>query len=352
MPAHFSNHYRPRVEALEDRCVPSTVTNLGDFVAGSLRDAIARTPANGTINFLPGLHGTISLETTLVIDHNLTITGAQTGGIKVSGRNLYRDFIITPGATAAIDSLTIANGLATTYQIFPPDPKVVSGGGILNEGVLILSNSTVTGNLVEYPGHVPYPSGGGIFNAGTLRVVNCTITGNRVIGNLGATGGGIANSGALTVLDSTIALNSAFSYGPLGVDGGGIFSLGYTYLANTIVARNLCYQGPDIFGKVTVAMHNLIGVGAGSNLVNGSNGNLVGTAAHPLDPLLGPLQNNGGPTPTLALLPGSPAIDAGTPIAALPTDQRGSGYRRIVDGTIDIGAFEVQSTWVLSRRWH
>src|SRR5262249_34310098 len=89
--------------------------------------------------------------------------------------------------------------------------------------------------------------------------------------------------------------------------------------------------------------NNLIGDGTGmTGLVNGVNGNQVGTAANPIDPRLGPLADNGGPTLTHALLPGSPAIDAGNNAYATDFDQRGPGFPRIVNGLIDIGAFEFQ----------
>src|SRR5262249_36815995 len=98
-------------------------------------------------------------------------------------------------------------------------------------------------------------------------------------------------------------------------------------------------SGPDVSGNVTSSDHDLVGDGTGSNLSNGVNGDQVGTPPHPINPLLGPLQNNGGPTQTMALLLHSPAIDAGDSMASgLPsTDQR--GYPRI--GTADIGAYEV-----------
>jgi hypothetical protein len=92
--------------------------------------------------------------------------------------------------------------------------------------------------------------------------------------------------------------------------------------------------------------HNLIGVGGGIGFVNGVNGDLVGTFLDPLDPKLGPLANNGGPTQTQALLAGSPTIDRGDNTDLLPTDQRGAGFPRIKDGNadgiarVDIGAFE------------
>jgi hypothetical protein len=85
--------------------------------------------------------------------------------------------------------------------------------------------------------------------------------------------------------------------------------------------------------------HNLIGNGSGGAGFSASD--LVGTSLNPLDPRLGPLQDNGGPTPTMALLPGSPAIDAGG-LTDSEWDQRGPGYPRLVNGTTDIGAYEVQ----------
>jgi hypothetical protein len=90
--------------------------------------------------------------------------------------------------------------------------------------------------------------------------------------------------------------------------------------------------------------YNLVGDGTNmTGLNDGVNGNLVGSADNPIDPLLGPLADNGGPTLTHALLPGSPAIDAGNNAYATDWDQRGPGYPRIVNGVIDIGAFEVQA---------
>jgi hypothetical protein len=92
------------------------------------------------------------------------------------------------------------------------------------------------------------------------------------------------------------------------------------------------------------------GDGSGSTgLVNSVNGNQVGTTLNPINPRLGPLQNNGGPTQTMALLPGSPAIDAGSNALAvdasgspLTTDQRGPGFNRVINGTVDMGAYEFQ----------
>ena len=173
-------------------------------------------------------------------------------------------------------------------------------------GILLASDSTFTGNSATYDG-----GGGGIWNQGTATVTNCTIDGNA------GQDGGICNA-----TTSTLTLD------------------------NTIVAGN---SGPDIVGSVQpTSKNNLIGDGTGiTNLTELDPSNLVGTTADPLNPMLGPLANNGGPTQTMALLPGSPAIDAGSVALAvdasgnsLTTDQRGAGFPRIMGGTVDIGAYE------------
>jgi hypothetical protein len=124
---------------------------------------------------------------------------------------------------------------------------------------------------------------------------------------------------------------------------------GSSVLHNTLIAGN--FRGAtgttrdDVFGALNQGGdYNLIGDGTGmTGLSNGVNGNLIGSAAAPIDPLLDSLQNNGGPTLTHALLPGSPAIDAGNDAYATDWDQRGPGFPRISGPHIDIGAFEVQS---------
>jgi hypothetical protein len=126
-------------------------------------------------------------------------------------------------------------------------------------------------------------------------------------------------------------------------------SFGSTVLHNTLIAGNLrdatSTTADDVFGSLNPGGdYNLIGDGTGmTGLSNGVNGNRVGSADSPIDPLLGPLTFNGGPTLTHALLSGSPAMDAGNNAYAADWDQRGPGYPRIVNGIIDIGAFEVQA---------
>jgi len=154
----------------------------------------------------------------------------------------------------------------------------------------------------------------------------------------------------------SIAVTTIFSNS--ASDGGGIYNDRYSRLnvAGSIVANNVAADAPDIGGKLSgVSDHNLIGIWNGGAIPGESS--LVGTAASPLVPRLGPLGDYGGPTWTMPLLAGSPAIDVGDPGIVDPsaTDQR--GYVRIADGNddgearIDIGAFEYMpgETLVLAR---
>jgi hypothetical protein len=152
-------------------------------------------------------------------------------------------------------------------------------------------------------------------------------------------GGGIRNSGTLTVTNSTLSANAASAGGQTHNSfGGGIDNSNALDLRNTLVAGNTAATSPDLSGSVSSLGHNLIGDGTGGSGFIATD--LVGTSANPIDPRLGPLQDNGGPTLTLALMPGSPAIDAGDNTDGPAFDQR--GFARIVGGAIDIGAFEVQ----------
>jgi uncharacterized repeat protein (TIGR01451 family) len=219
-----------------------------------------------------------------------------------------------------------------------------------------------------------------------LNLLNDTLYGNNALGGNGsvagsASGGGIDNSIAwLSISSSTITANTAQAGTPTagGVSGGatgggiendylpqaipqategyttaqivGIVSLYYfsesgnLTIDNTLDAANTAADAPDFYGAATGTGHNLIGDGTDATGFSAADGDQVGTSAAPIAPLLGPLQNNGGSTATVALLPGSPALAAGDPDAAnsagLSTDQR--GLPRIVAGAVDIGAFETQ----------
>ncbi len=203
-----------------------------------------------------------------------------------------------------------------------------SGGGLQTAyGAISLTGCTISGNSVSY-------NGGGLANYGTnMTLTNCTISGN----SSGATSGGLGNSsfsGTTTTLTScTVSDNFAATYGG-GIDNEGSSS---AVLVNTIVAGNTASSGgPDAYGTFNSDGNNLIGETDGSSGWGGSD--LTGTIAQPLDPMVATLGYYGGPTQTMALLPGSPAIGGGVGESGVTTDQRGAS--RPTSGGVDIGAFQ------------
>ena len=233
----------------------------------------------------------------------------------ISGGGLSRVFQVDNGASASITGLTISGGSAGY------------GGGPYNLGTTTLTDCTITGNTAT-------DSGGGIQNqstSATLTLIDCTISGNSA-----NYGGGLGNDGTATLTDSTIAANSAT------VGGGLYINSGTAMLTDTIVGGNTAGTDGDIgtngtAGSVT-GTYNLIGSGGSGGIANGSQDNIVLTSQDIVD--LGSLQNNGGPTATMALLPGSLAIGAGTASTGVTTDQR--GFARPSGNGYDIGAFEDQ----------
>jgi hypothetical protein len=223
-----------------------------------------------------------------------------------------------------------------------------TGGGIDNNvgGTLTVSSSTFSGNQAGYNQAGQTFSGdggyGGAIGEGdasalsTITVSDSTFFGNRAL----LYGGGIFNfQDTLTVTSCTLSGNSAATGG-----GGGIYvgHVGFTglFVGNTIIAGNTGPSGPDVLGRVTSNGYNLIGSTSGSSGFGALD--KVG-----LDPKLAALGDYGGPTQTMALLPGSPAIDAGSNALAvdangqpLQFDQRGAPFLRVVNGTVDIGAYE------------
>jgi hypothetical protein len=157
-------------------------------------------------------------------------------------------------------------------------------------------------------------------------------------GGVALGGGNHVGSGTVDLINCTIAANTAIGSGYHGStgQGGGVSNTGGTLQArNTLIGGNTADTGPDLSGTLASLGHNLVGNSRGGS-------GFDDTDLLDVDPLLGPLQDNGGPTFTMALLNGSPAIDAGDNTGASDWDQRGPGYPRIVNAIIDIGAFEVQ----------
>ena len=262
------------------------------------------------------------------------------------------------GNTAALDGGGIfsRSGTVSLINTIVSGNTANIGGGISNTGTADLTSSTISGNTGF--------RGGGIFNGsgGSLNVINSTINDNSasgdgagIFGQGGGTvtltnstvsmntattgGGGIDNSGTLALTNSTLSGNAAS--GSFG--GGGIFNNVTITLVNTIFAGNTAPTGPDCGGTGSLASqgHNLIGNNSGCNF-SPASGDQVN-----VDPLLGALADNGGPTKTHALLTGSPAIDTGddsvlgSPLF-LTTDQR--GFPRLQGAHVDIGAYEAPAT--------
>ena len=214
------------------------------------------------------------------------------------------------------------------------------GGGIsVHDGLLV--NCTIVTNVVEYgdasggngSGPEGDANGGGVEAATTgstgVTLNSCTLQGNQAYGDLGgyARGGGIAvfQSAPLTLENTIVSGNVLTSY----------------FNGNT--------AGPDVYGTVTSGGYNFIGQADGTS-AGWIGSDLTGTGASPIDPQFGPLQNNGGPTPTLALPPTSPAVNQGKSFG-LTTDQRGfprpfpyPGVANAAGGDgSDIGAYEISS---------
>jgi len=266
------------------------------------------------------------IEAGLATLTNCTVSGNTTSS---RGGGIQADTMTSINCTISRNTASFHGGASGT------------GGGIFAFTIATLTNCTVSGNSAALDGGGIFAGGG--FNLGTANLTNCTISANSAA----ADGGGI-NADAATLTNCTIAENFAHTGGGLLHNpGGGAFSL-----KNTIVALNLIDfggSGPDVAGleSFTTAGHNLIGNNSGSTgFTDDVNGDIVGSAATPIDPKLAPLANNGGKTKTHALLAGSRAIDAGDNSSAPATDQRGFGFPRKKDGNgdgtavVDIGAFE------------
>ena len=275
-------------------------------------------------------------EAEIVIDKQVILDGESK--LIVDGNEDHRVFSVPPSVTAELRGFTITRGLSGEVEAV--------GGGITNAGTLMLTSSTVSDNTAVY--------GGGAQNVGTLVLTNSTVSGNRAertAANSGG-GGGIANAGTLTLLNSTVAGNLAFA-------GGGIWNgLGTLELINSTVADNFADFGGaiSIYDEGTVTLTNSLVdgdcVGGAADVSGGGNLESPGDTCgfdQPTDQAnvsaedlrLGPLQDNGGPTMTHALLPGSVAIDViAEAMCEVETDQRGEPRP---GGTMcDVGAFEVQ----------
>lgn len=373
-----------------------TVSGFGRGVGnGQGTLTISNCTVSGNLNGggISNSQGTLNLINSVVSGNDSR--GAFGPGIDNSGTLNVTNSIITNnlghnaisngfGGTATFTNSTISNngerGLINHGNLSMTGGSIVgnSNGGAILGGIAMLNGVTVSNN--SNTGGTGFGGGGLFINGSAVTVINCLVTNNSTTSD----GGGIRNGGGkATIINTTVSGNNSVGRGGgvntvdgglanfVGVNltitgnragfGGGVFrESGPMKFKNSIIAANFFQNGTspsDIGGTVDASSSfNLVGVGGSGGLSNGVNNNQVG-----VNPLLGPLANNGGPTLTHALLSNSPALDAGdncvTEVAhcgeptlpQLTTDQRRAGFNRMVDGpdadassVVDIGAYETQ----------
>ncbi|HEY2486291.1 MAG TPA: choice-of-anchor Q domain-containing protein [Candidatus Binataceae bacterium] len=348
--------------------------------------------------------GTITLASTLpeVTDGQLTITGLASPGITIDGGNnpfqqvqgvqvmqvasrvtlnlnhltIADGFNASPGGGISNDgTLNVSNSTFSGHQSVPGIFTLNEGGAIYNAGSLTVTNTTFSGNRATTAGPGQAGAGGAIFNEGTMKVTNSTFFDNFGL----ADGGAISNDGILTVVNSTFfenttstapfpgpgagiqncgtltVTNSTFSGNGGGLGGGisngGICNGGFASLKNTILANSsggIFTPPSNCSGTINDAGYNISDDASCGFAKTGSANN--GDGVNPLLSAAG-LANNGGPTETIALQSGSPAIDAipladctdqASPPNPITTDQRGLLRPDTGEQVCDIGAYEFQ----------
>jgi len=307
----------------------STLRNNSAYDGGGIENSSIMYVSNSTLSNNSVTYdggGIENLDALTVSSSTLSGNSASTGGgidndsfgtLSVSSSTLRNN--------SAYDGGGIFNNTSGTVNlsdsVFSANSATYDGGGLENYyqgGLVSVTNSTFSGNSAT-------DNGGGLDNdtGGTLSVSSSTLSGNAAYEN----GGGIDDGGSLTISNSTLSGNSA-------PNGGGIanyYQGGPITLAGTILANST--KGGNCSGPITDKGYNLdSGTSCGFKLRSDLNNT---------NPLLGPLQNNGGPTQTMALLQGSPAIDwVNNSVDCPSTDQRGDVRPDNHESACDIGAYE------------
>jgi hypothetical protein len=342
-------------------------------------------------DFIVVAAGTYTEHLTIGISLNVIGSGASTtivdGGLAGRVANIPNS-----GTSVTLSNVTIRNGLVAV--------SVGKGGGIYNAGTLTINNCTITNNQAH---GIAGNSGGGIYNAGNLTINNSTVSRNHAYvisggggiynsgslrinnstlsGNSASVGGAI-NGGTITIYNSTISANNAYVGGAISngsvvivnstlsgnrasKQGGGVNTSTLSVFSSTL-SGNSAAQGGSIFtnGFTTIMQNSIVANSPSGGNCNGtiaSRGYNMSSDAtcnfhnsgdrNSTNAMLGPLQNNGGPTQTMALPSGSPAVDAGNPSGCtdaqghlLTTDQRGYPRHDPEDPSgCDMGAYERQS---------
>jgi hypothetical protein len=319
-----------------------TVSGNSAVYGGGLENIGGVTLTNCTVSgnsavAFPSLHsrggGLLNIGTATLT--NCTVSGnSVTSGSGGGLYNYHYSIIILTNCTVSGNSAVGGGGLlsfgtASLTNCTVSGNSAGSGGGLATAGTASLTNCTVSGNSAGSG------NGGGLDSyGGNVALTNCTVTGNSA----GSGGGGLFNVGfstsvVLTLTNCTVSGNSA-SFG-----GGLVRFSGPVSMGNSIVAGNTATSsGPDAWGTVASRGNNLIGQTDGSS--GWVSSDLTGTSATPLDPLLASLGDYGGPTQTMALLAGSPALNAGDPTQLGIADQRGV----VRAGGVNIGAYQASAS--------
>lgn len=340
------------------------VTNAADSAAppaGSLRATVAAAAALGggtEVRFASNVTGTITLSAgPIPINSSIAIHGPGANRLAISGNNASRVFTISAAVPVGLSDITIQNGLASGGTANNGGAIQANGGAQLTMDRCIVRDSSISATTSAQGGAISLQGSGSALN---LR--DCTFSGNSASAATAAVGGAVyCPNGPATITNCTFAGNSGMAgtviQGAALFCGGGATIRSCTFtanmasgvvtatifvlsapvtLSNTIVAGNQGVQLLASGASFVSAGHNIIGDGS-SGFIDGQNGDRIG-----INPSLAPLADNGGPTLTCALLPDSPAIDAGA--TSVDLDQRGLPRGNDGDcsgsGAADIGAFE------------
>ncbi|MEP7042754.1 MAG: choice-of-anchor Q domain-containing protein [Dokdonella sp.] len=335
------------------------------------RVTVTNCHASGTYRLLFG--GAVDVTTLRMTDSTISNSGVIGTGVhsNAAGGGAY-----VSDEAVLVRSTISGNSVSAPYAQY--DGYASVGGGLYSRGNLTLTDSTISGNTIEATNDGEDAPGGGIYVRGVATISGSTIDNNFADGD----GGGLFKA-IFSVYgdppppqDTKLTISNSTFYGnKAGNSGGGIYSLRPTTIANSTVTGNfdgLLAGAGLLFADASLALEVRSSIFSSNSscdicsppllsdiatldsltpLTVTGNNNLIRAVASTVslpsdtiagDPLLFPLANNGGPTQTMALGAGSPAIDAGNNAMALGSDQRGSGFARVSGPAADIGAFEVQ----------
>ena len=338
--------------------VAGGISVVGGTVTLNRVDMSGNTVSGGALGAFGGQVASIQVNSSYLHGN----TGASGGAVHVQNGELHLadTLIAATTATSSGGAVAIAGGPMTATDCQFVGNSAANGGAISTAAYVLLERTTFSGNSATQSGGAGYFSG----SSGTLAFVDSTLSGNSAAngGAIGMTHGGsidVTNStlsgntatgsgGAIygrkypqvTLTNATISGNSAASGGGMWIAADGNYGTTTLASSNSIVSANSAGNGKDMAGSYAQLTGNNNLFGTALNVApfnNAGNANVFSD-----NPGLGPLADNGGTTNTRALLAGSPAIDAGSNAVAagLTTDQRGTGFARVVGGTVDIGAYE------------